>query len=214
MIFIPENRDDILKYYRHTYIKLKEAGDTLFFIERVDEDAVYGKAEDGRPFILHLDKEHPYEVDFVLPHKSFFQYFEHAALLERVPARMYYRGVHENNTRCTVYKSTGPSMTLVNFDTLKAFVNKQPWKTIDEVLTNKDLVSGVLSPRMALFRTARTLWIDHLAVATVHTKDRIIRVQKTIFMPEIQQLVCLQPRKWKVVVDTQTKVKEKELENV
>jgi hypothetical protein len=133
MLFIPENRDDIIKYFSKSYLKFEEYGDTLFFIDIVDKYLIHGKVDDGREFTMYLSDEHPYTVDYILPHKSFFQYDKHAVMLSRVPARQYHRGITAQNTSLMYYAGEmGLGKAELSFNTLKAFVTKQKFFTLKQ----------------------------------------------------------------------------------
>src|SRR5687767_7922141 len=109
MLFLPSNVDDINRYYRNTYVKFKETGDRLMYISDVNSHRIVGQADtggDGPPeeFVIYLSEAHPYEIDYVLPHKSFFQAADKAVLLSRIPAKQYQRGISQHNTSLQTFK--------------------------------------------------------------------------------------------------------------
>jgi hypothetical protein len=193
MFFTPENREDIKKYFQGTYLKFKpdDSGkfdsNTLFYIDHIDSYVVTGKVEDGREFKLFLSEEHPYEVDYVLPHKSFFQYDKHAMLLQRVPARQYHRGLCAENTSLSyldVDKGAIGAAEL-SFAALKAFVMKQKFMTLKEAITSKKQ-SCVLNTRMMFVPKNNQIYVDFEPVARVNPGSTI-QIIKPLFKHELMQ---------------------------
>lgn len=190
MKFVPSSREDITRYFRGTYIKLKERGDELFFIEQVDSLRVTGKHESGEQFIIYMDEDTPFTIDYVLPHKSFFQMGKDAVLLERLPQKQYQRGLSENNTslkymsNSNIVKNVG-----LSFDTLKKFVSKQPFFSLLKAINETELSSCVLSPRMMYHRTKKEIFIDLIPVARVNPQKLIVYVLRPIFLDEIKEFI-------------------------
>lgn len=195
MEFTPENREDIAKYFKGTYLKFKPDennkfdANTLFFIDHVDTFVVTGKVEDGREFKLFLSDEHPYEVDYILPHKSFFQYDRHAILLQRVPARQYHRGICQGNTSLT-YLDTDKGVlgnAELSFNALKAFVTKQKFMTLKEAMASKKN-SCVLNSRMMYVPKNNQIYVDFEPIARVNLGNNI-QVIKPLFKHELMQFL-------------------------
>lgn len=191
MQFKRSNWEDISRYFKQTFVKFKETGDKLFYIRNVRSDVVEGMEKDSCPFELYLWEDQPYEVDYVLPHKSFFQYAKRAVLLERIPAKQYQRGLSSGNTKLRALGRDGTTTNLdLSFDTLGAFVEKQPWMSLTDAVANKvKNYSVVLSPRMAYIPFTNTIYVDMLAVATVNKKAKTVYINHPIFKPEIAELV-------------------------
>jgi len=190
MIFTSSNYEDIARYYRNTYVKFKEMGDKLFFIRRVDGYSVTGQDEDGQEFELFLSDEHPYEVDYILPRKSFFQYGKRAALLQRIPAKQYQRGISSGNTSVvSLNNQGGVAKHEIGFETLRPFVTKQKYLALDEAIQNKARnISVVLSPRFAYIPAVKFLFVDTKPVASVDLKEKTITLSHPIFKNEVEQL--------------------------
>lgn len=189
MMFVPMYAEDISKYYRHTYVKFKETGDTLYYIRDVNHRMIRGTDQDGTEFELYLSDDHPYEVDYVLPNKSFFQLAKSACLLQRIPAKQYRRGLCSENTRITRIGKTGNLVSLdLSFDVLKAFVSKQTFPSLATVLMKKAPVSVALSPRFAYVPEIGAILADLNIVAYVDKKEKKIKMVHQIFKPEVQEL--------------------------
>jgi hypothetical protein len=191
MQFNTETWEDIQRYYRQTYLKFKETGDTLFYIRDVRPDKVTGTDENGTEFALHLNYDDPYEVDYILPNKSYFQYAKRACMLQRIPAKQYRRGICADNVRITGLSKTGGLVAIdVTFDSLKAFVSKQAFPSLSTVLMQKQKpLSVALSPRFAFVPVGGFLFCDQTCVAQVDAKAKTILILHSIFKPEIENLI-------------------------
>jgi hypothetical protein len=195
VLFVPSARDDIIKYFKNSFLKFKETGDTLFFLTHVTNDEIGGQIEDGRDFKLYLDEKEPYEVDYILPHKSFFQFGEHCCMLQRIPARQYHRGITEENTQIT-YRKGAPSpggteklLTMgLSFEVLKAFVQKKKFFSLTDAM-KEPVVSCAMSPRMMYVRAGRSIYIDFVPVARVDAKTKNIFMIAPIFRQEVLALL-------------------------
>lgn len=191
MQFVPSARSDIQKYYLNTFLKFKETGDLLLYLTGVDNHAITGQVEDGRDFKLYLSETDPYEVDYILPHKSFFQFGEKAVMLQRIPARQYFRGISPENT-AVVFKVPGQgelSKLNLGFEVLKAFVQKQKFLSLTEAMAAKDLTSAVLGPRMMYMKANKTIYIDFTPVAKVATDNKHLVIIAPIFKEDIQEFL-------------------------
>lgn len=190
MKFVPSNRDDIIRYFRGTYIKLKERGDELFFIENVDSLRVTGKHETGEQFVLYMDETTPYTVEYVLPHKSFFQNGNDAVLLERLPQKQYQRGLSEANTGLKYMTSAGQVKPVgLSFGILKKFVSKQPFYTLLKAINHPTAITCVLNSRMMYHKAKKEIYIDFLPVAKVNAAKLTVTMIKPIFMEEINEFL-------------------------
>jgi hypothetical protein len=188
MQFIASNYEDIARYYRNTFVKFRETGDTLYYIRSVSSYSIRGTDENGTEFELFLNDEVPYELDYVLPRKSFFQYRGQACLLQRIPAKQYQRGVSENNVRLQLIQKKGTVQTIdLGFEALKAFVSKPAFPRLDDAVANKEgNNSVVLSPRFAYAPAIKTIYADLVPVATIVGKA--VRVSHKIFAPELAKI--------------------------
>ena len=191
MQFNSYNWEDIQRYYRHTFIKFKETGDTLFYVRDVSLSKVAGTDENGTEFALHLNYDDPYEVDYILPNKSYFQYAKRACMLQRIPAKQYRRGICSDNVRITGLSKTGGLVAIeVTFDALKAFVSKQAFPSLNTVLLQKSKpLSVALSPRFAYIPVGGFLFCDQTCVAQIDAKAKKYTILHQIFKPEIEKLI-------------------------
>jgi hypothetical protein len=191
MKFAPANRDDINKYYRNCYVKFKEFGDLLFFIKEVSAAKVMGQVEDGREFHLHISQEHPYDVEFILPRKSFFQYNGRAMLLQRHPARQYHRGICGENTSIN-FKAPGANGQIhghgMDFSVLRAYVNKPQFPKLSDAIRMED-ESVALDRRMMYMRSTHQIHVDFVPVARVNVKASTIRMLCPIFQEDVEDLL-------------------------
>jgi hypothetical protein len=188
MQFKPSVWRDIQKYYQGTFVKFKEFGEKLFYIDVVNAGEIHGKDEDENPFILYLVEEAPYTLEYVLPSRATFNYKGSAYMLQRVPARQYQRGLSTGNTRLIEIPS-GKAQS-VNFPALKAFVEKQVYPTIKDAIygKGKEKVLAV-SSRMSFSRPHQALFVDCVQVATFDRARSLFKVNP-LFKPELQELIA------------------------
>jgi hypothetical protein len=187
MLFIPENRDDIQRYYRSTYVKFRETGDALFYVKHVGESLVTGVGADGVPFELYLNVDFPYEMDYILPRKSFFQYGAFACLLQRIPAKQYQRGISESNTLIQRVGDANANQPL-SFEVLTAFVAKQAFPSLVQAIAEKGKVSVPLSSRLAYLCASRKIFADSKSIGVVKIKEKTIQSFHKIFKPELERV--------------------------
>lgn len=201
MIFNSSNVQDISRYYKNTFVKFKEHGDELFYIQNVDHYKITGTHESGEAFTLYLNDETPYEIEYILPHKSFFQYQGRAVMLQRIPAKQYHRGLCAENTQLMFLEGRPLTMDL-GFEVLKAFVSKKHFSSLVAAVGDSEATTLALSPRMMYHRGNGQLYVDFTPVATVNRGKMTISVKKTIFMEEIVELLNSRNEqdKWKVEV--------------
>jgi hypothetical protein len=192
MKFSSDNHADISKYFNNCFIKIKESGDLLFFVQHVSRTEVRGVCETGAEFAIYLDNENPYEIDYVLPHKSYFQFGKDACQLYRTPAKQYYRGLNQQNTNVAKLnkEGTGQEGMKLSFDILKAFVSKQPFFSLSEATGKGKGIEGtnhsyVLTPRLAYHRLSKGLYVDGIRIASVDVPSKTIQFKHPIFKPEV-----------------------------
>jgi len=191
MLFVPEVWQDIRKYYEGAYVKFLEFGDTLFFIERVREHEVVGRDETDEAFVLTLDSTAPYNLTYTIPHKGLFMFNGVAHMLYRVPAVQYSRGLTSSNTKIIEVPTGKPRS--INFDILKAYVQKQPYKSLDEALFSKNNdVSVCLSRRLSFYRPKQMLFVDAQPIVSFRRKDSTLVPTTSAcrqFYPELKSLI-------------------------
>lgn len=194
MLFQSSNCQDIEKYFRNTFVKLKEFGDELFLIQQVHSNRVIGLDQTGDLFELWLSDDHPYEVDYVLPSKTVYQNGELVTLLQRIPARQYKRGLCADNTQL-VDVLTGESLP-VDMDNLICFVNKPRFFTLDNIIDGQCPKSAALNGRMSYHSHDKSIRCDHKVIGSFDVATATVRHNK-LFTAEIAKLVsnCIKPIK-------------------
>jgi hypothetical protein len=190
MIFNSSNYEDIHKYYRHTYVKFPETGDTLYLIDTVSQREVSGTTENGDRFVLFLSDKEPYLVNYVLPKKSYFQFDKNACLLYRLPQRQYSRGLSKENTSIMYMGTTGKFDSVSpDFSLLRAYVNKPSFPTLNEAVANKGRCDSIaLAPRFAYAPRTKTIYVDMQAIGTVNTEKKQIELLYPLFKNEVLAL--------------------------
>ncbi len=184
MQFTPQNVNDIDRYYRDTYVKFKEYGERLFYIQSVSPSMVTGTDEDGTYFEVHLRSSNPYQMDYILPHKAVFQYKDNVYLLQRIPAKQYRRGLCSGNTQI-IRVTDGEKIPMIA-PILKAFVNKQNYSTFSEAFKSKHKAFA-LGPRMHFLKADAGIYIDMTLVARHFYGTEKIQMIQPIFTSEIKK---------------------------
>lgn len=197
MKFSSENSRDIEKYFHGTWIKLPvdpEAGhcdpDTLVRIEQVTKRSVIGMSDDDTRYVVYLseDPELAFNVDYILPHKSYFLKDGYAHLLLRVPARQYKRGVCEENTHVYQMSSTGIFSKLPICAALLKGYTKKPFFESIHSFYEKGLYSAPLSPRMAISMDGR-IFIDTTRVAQYDRHNNVVHTKHRLFAQNLKDVV-------------------------
>lgn len=183
MLFVPSNHEDISKYYKNTYVKFKNFGDTLYFINHVSSTKVSGTDQDGNPFDLDLNEEAPFEMEYVLPHRAVFQYGDIAVVLQRRPERQYRRGLCGNNV---MVSKVGSGRLDLTFDVLKAYVSKQSYHCLNDVFTSTKQ-SLAISPRFSVIVSTGDILLDNTVVGRVLRASKTIRVRHPAFRKEMEE---------------------------
>lgn len=197
MILKPSNANDIQRYFSGTFVKFSGFGDRLFYINEVNKDAIHGKDDDGHDFILSLHEEAPFEMDYVLPNRAVYQLGKTVAMLQRIPARQYKRGVCDDNTKL-FRPGNGERMdlTLAN---LKKFVNKPSYRTLRQALYGKSAdIEIAITPRFWFRKRDQTLFLDTVPVALFQRDTRKIQTSK-LFKQDVANLVSIDPFEVEIV---------------
>lgn len=182
----PANYQDVDKYFRNCFIKVAEYGDTLFFIEKVTPEGIFGQDEHGEPVCVEFDGKElgkvGYHLDYIIPKKAFFQVKDKAVLLGRIPARMWKKGISKENTCFYVF---GERITTIDvgFEILKAYVQKPIYLPYTEL---KDKVSLALSPRVALHKNG-FIFVDSTKVGRYYDSSKTI-ICKKLFLNDLKPL--------------------------
>lgn len=190
MEFKPSCFRDIEKYYRGTWVKFKEFGEKLFYVETVGAEEVQGTDEDGNSFVLYLVEEAPYTIEYVLPSRSIFTYRGDVHLLQRIPARQYQRGLSAGNTR--IIAVPGGNRRDLTIEILKAFVNKQSFVSLKQALQTKGERGVPLTSRLSYHRGSQQLFVDCVCFGGYDSVTNTITLNP-LFLPDIQELIEKDP---------------------
>lgn len=194
MIFTSDNIDDIRRYYRNTYVKFRDLGETICYIgdiqlKVIEGESVYcvtGKTSTGDLLTIPLWPEQPFEVEYVLPKKAFFLYNNKLHQLRRIPARQYSRGICSENTSVVSYNSSGSATGVeITAELLQAYVDKPNIKIPSATDLSKQQPI-LLSRRIALVGTPKIVMVDLWNVGKC--RDKTVYV-KPLFYPELSSLL-------------------------
>lgn len=186
MFVDPSNYGDADKYFRGCFIKVNEYGDTLVRIDKVTEEALWGEDENGESICIEINGQETgsigYELDYVIPKKAYFQVGSQAGFLTRIPARMWKKGISKENTNMYLLGKNAFHNWNVNFESLKAYVNKPQYLPFTEV-DNKESVA--LSPRFAM--NGRDVYLDLTMVGRYYPTGKTL-VCKKLFIKDLTPL--------------------------
>ena len=185
MEFKRENWKDIERYFHGTWVKFQEYGDTLFYISRVRPDHVAGTTDTDTEFLMELHDDQPYVVEYVLPHRAVFQYGNRAAMIRRIPAKQYRRGLCSDNTSC-FYPDTNSPID-IGKKVLQAYTNKAAYSSFTDAFhTKSDKRQTIaLSPRMWARRSTGEIYMDLTKIAEYIRSDKKLVVINPKFLPEL-----------------------------
>lgn len=188
MYLDPTNYNDADKYFSGCYIKVREYGDTLILIKNVTERALWGQDEFDQLVCIDIDGEHTgkkgYELDYIIPKKTYFQFGSQAHLLTRIPAKMWKKGINKQNTNVFRLTSVGDfKLVDLTFKILKGFTFKPGYGNLNSLDT---LESVALSPRFAL-TAGGDLFLDNNKIGKFYKESRSFVVQE-LFLDEIKSL--------------------------
>lgn len=189
MYIDPKNWSDGEKYFSGCFIKVKEYGDTLVRVDKVTPEALWGVDAHGENICIEIDGKETgkvgYDLDYVIPKKSYFQWGSRAVLLQRIPARMWKKGLNKQNTSLVHMTEVGSfSQLSLSFEALQAYVNKKMFGTLEDLQTCE---SVALSPRIAMCK-AGLLYVDRTAIGKYYSSRKTITVKK-MFVPEVTKVL-------------------------
>lgn len=192
MIFSPSTVPDIKKYYVGSWIKFPERGDCLHYVEKVETlhidgaciPAVWASTPSEEKVCLHLHEDQPYEVEYVLPKKSLFTHKGMVCLLERIPAKQYYRGACSENVVISALRSDGWIPIDFTGKLLQSYVEKQAFTT----LTSSNIAGGnhALSSRFSFSSELGILYVDTNVIGSYDGR-KTLKV-RPLFLPEVARL--------------------------
>lgn len=183
------NWTDVQKYYQDSYVKFdREYGDRLYYIYKVRPEGVLYRDSDNQEGILYMDTENPYELEYIMPHKTMFQKDKHCYLLTRIPAKQYSRGLTNSNCQFHLLDALGKWKTAdVAWDILNAYTNKPAFRSIaDCVRDPAGRVSEALSKRFAI--AGSLLFCDTFKIGRVDSAKRNLHVLD-LFHNEVEKLL-------------------------
>jgi len=185
----PSTYNDISRYFLHSYVKLREFGDKLLFLESVNKERCIFVDADSELFEVILEESAPYHLEYVLPRRAVFAFRDSVYLLQRVPARQYHRGCCDENTRI-LEVFTGQRVD-VNFRSLTAYVAKPSYVDLNTALferVSKRTVGVPLTNRISFSRLNQLFYVDTIPVATFNREANAIMMKHDQFYPELSRL--------------------------
>jgi hypothetical protein len=146
MLTSRENWRDVQKYYQHTFIKLTPLGETVVYVDNISNNLFQGTTHEGVKVEFDLDEG--YYIDYCIPRKTVFQLNNYAAVLRRIPARMWKKGLSKENTQIYGVQEDGSLFPLpLNSANVWAYVNKPQYYQIGDPAL-KSMNSAALNNRL------------------------------------------------------------------
>jgi len=181
-----DNWEDCKKYYEHTFTKFKETGDTIFYINKVTPDDIV--AVDINKNEVGIDLTVGYNLEYVIPRKTVYQYGSRAYMISRIPAKQWKKGMCSSNTQIH-YLDDQWMLTEFDMNKIEGFVNKPSYLTSAQgipKLLNGECVSIALSPRFSMNNTGY-VYLDSCIVGEYSFSNNVLKGKK-IFAPEFKTL--------------------------
>lgn len=181
------NWGDIQKYYENSFVKLREFGDRIFYIDKVNRDEVHFHDANDEAGVIYLHDAAPYTLDMVLPNKAMYQMGDEAHLLQRVPARQYHRGITTSNCKISRLRSNGYTNANLSFATLQGYASKPIYRPLEEVI-GRSTGSEAISPRFAYNAANKSIYCDTKVVAVVDKVKREIKAH-ALLLAELKRFL-------------------------
>lgn len=187
-MFVNEmNWEDCKKYYQGCWIKVRECGERMYQIKEVGPAETYlsspSRGENDEDANICINMQVGYTIDYIIPKKTTFQFGEYAIILERVPARMWKKGMDVKNTQFSQLNHNSSWIKAqIDFPVIEGFVNKPSYYTFEDTLKNftdenSTLQSAALSPRVSLSKLGN-VFIDTIFVGRLSTTTKTLKFKK------------------------------------
>lgn len=188
MKFCQDNWEDIRKYFDKSYMKFPLIGDEVVFVESVSAHGMRGKQtnpEFDEWAFTFANNPQGAEVEFILPHKSFFEWDERVWLLSRLPSKQYKRGICRENTSIACLTSEGFYEENLSLALINAYTAKPSFQGFR---TDRVGACYAVGPRMAVDNAGR-VFIDRIRVGYVDVKAGTINCSHELFLPEFARVL-------------------------
>lgn len=188
MMLTRENWRDIQKYYDGTFIKIKEEGEVILKVRKVRPEGIELQNDKGEDILIHLRDDSPYDLSFILPHKTVYQVDDKCWAMSRRPMKQYQRGICEQNIAIHVLNSGAWYRKDASFATLAPFVTKQPFQTLLVASKSKTMKSMALSSRFSVDFTTGSVFCDLSIVGSFDKAKKILTINP-LFVADINQIL-------------------------
>ena len=178
---------DVDKYFRNTFVIIPEVDPKkAFLLEYAGPDMLRMSDVDGNKGCVELG-DYTYNLHSPLvTRRQWYQYQERAHFISRIPARMWRKGISEENTYLASMGNTGWATVPVKLSTIQGFVENQD--VFPKTLTNLEgLCSYALSPGWALAVKSETLFLLDVPVGKVSLSKQQVSLLKEfnkVHLPE------------------------------
>lgn len=184
-----DNWEDVKKYFHQTYVKISSEGERVWYVQEVGPSYIVVKCNNPAEE-AQISYDFPFSFDYVLPHKTTFQYQNRAMILSRIPAQQWKKGLNKLNTQFETLNREGVwGNHPFSLEAIEGYVNKPGYFTFQEAL---DLLSKgaaescALNPRMSLSGSG-SLFVDTTLVGKYDQVKKQL-VIKSLFENEARAL--------------------------
>lgn len=164
------NYQDAKKYYEGCWIKVAECGDRIYTVDSVTRKytdlSSPPRGDNDEDAEIRIDMEKGYNIQYVIPKKTVFQFGESALLLQRIPARMWRKGMDQKNTEFLTLSAKGVWKKIaMSTDVIEGFVNKPSYLSVEDATHQFkfSLESAAITPRISLTKEG-SVFIDTIFV--------------------------------------------------
>lgn len=187
MLWSTDNVDDIRRYYLNTYVKLPTTGDRIWYVKRVNDTYVEMVDADGfDKGIVPLDE--PFEVGYVIPKRTVYQYKNMAAFLVRHPAKQYNRGLSEKNTRIAYLDADNRWRSMAfTAELIQEFVDKPAYQNPYLAVNDPSLTSVALDPCFSMHINSGVIYLHQQSVGCYIKESNTVK-GPALLQPELSKL--------------------------
>jgi hypothetical protein len=184
MIASPETYKDVRKYFEGTVLVCPEYNpNTALCLESAGPEGMRVYDVDGQKGLIDYSDQ-PYNIQSPLSlRRQWYNsaYVGQAAMIQRIPARMWRKGICDENTHIMGFSTTGfgAKMASPKLPTVQDFLtNKENFPTVLNENTIDGRHSVALSEQWALFVDKNTLFLYHAPVATISIPKKMVSMLK------------------------------------
>lgn len=159
----PNNYQDVLKYFQGTLIVIPEVDKEKVFLLRNcgPNGIIVQDPSDASEGFIELSDKFTYTIQSPLPiRRAWFMHQNKPMFIERIPARMWKKGICTKNTALWTFTENGLAVSEIHWAKLNSFLQFKPPTTLPE----KFVSPLILDDRFALLGPKNTLFLWDKAI--------------------------------------------------